>query len=85
MKDIIRHTALSIAIAGAIAAACFSSSRNTPLPASAIQDEISWTAFCAARGYDPRSTSEEIVNEYLNTWIGSAAEEKALAPHTKES
>lgn len=41
--------------------------------------EISWSAFCAARGYDLDDTTPETVNDYLDTWCGSADEETALA------
>ena len=44
-------------------------------------DRASWTAFCQSRGYDAQraATDESTVNEYLDCWSGSAAEEQALA------
>lgn len=41
--------------------------------------EISWSSFCAARGCAPDDTTPETVNDYLDTWCGSADEETALA------
>lgn len=40
--------------------------------------EISWSAFCAARGYELNDNTYPVINEYLDTWCGSAAEEVAL-------
>lgn len=40
--------------------------------------EISWSAFCAARGYDLDDNTPAAVNDYLDTWCGSADEETAL-------
>lgn len=39
--------------------------------------EISWNAFCDARGYDRNDNTYPALNEYLDTWCGSAEEEKA--------
>lgn len=40
--------------------------------------EVSWSAFCAARGYDINDNTRQAVNEYLDTWCGSSDEEAAL-------
>lgn len=40
--------------------------------------EISWNAFCDARGYDRADNTYSAVNEYLDTWCGSVDEEAAL-------
>lgn len=40
--------------------------------------EISWEAFCDARGYDYDDNTSETTNEYLDTWCGSADEEEAF-------
>lgn len=40
--------------------------------------EISWNAFCDARGYDRADNTYTAVNEYLDTWCGSVEEETAL-------
>lgn len=39
--------------------------------------EISWAAFCAARGYDINDNTYQATNEYLDSWCGSADEEAA--------
>ena len=40
--------------------------------------EISWNAFCDARGYDRNDNTYTAVNEYLDTWCGSVEEENAF-------
>lgn len=42
---------------------------------------ISWSAFCKAYGYNERTdhTNEKAVNDYLDCWRGSVAEEEAFA------
>jgi len=40
--------------------------------------EISWSAFCAARGYDLSDNTYTATNEYLDTWCGSVEEEAAF-------
>lgn len=40
--------------------------------------EISWSAFCAARGYALDDNTFQATNEYLDTWCGSADEEAAF-------
>lgn len=40
--------------------------------------EVSWSAFCAARGYDIDDNTGQAVNEYLDTWCGSVDEEAAF-------
>lgn len=40
--------------------------------------EVSWSAFCAARGYDIDDNTGQAVNEYLDSWCGSVDEEAAF-------
>lgn len=40
--------------------------------------EISWSAFCAARGYALDDNTYQATNEYLDTWCGSVDEEAAF-------
>lgn len=40
--------------------------------------EISWAAFCAARGYQLDDNTYMATNEYLDTWCGSVEEENAF-------
>lgn len=50
----------------------------SPKSTEQTNDELSWTEFCKARGYDVHDHSDQVVNEYLDTWIGSTEEEKAF-------
>lgn len=43
-----------------------------------LRSEISWSAFCEARGYDLNDNTYLTVNEYLDAWCGSVEEEEAL-------
>ncbi|MBD5138545.1 MAG: hypothetical protein HDT24_04470 [Ruminococcus sp.] len=40
--------------------------------------EISWNAFCDARGYDRNDNTFTATNEYLDTWCGTTEEENAF-------
>lgn len=67
---------LTIATVAVILSGCNSAKLAT------VTDEergnISWTAFCAARGYDLNDNTYLTVNEYLDTWCGSVEEEAAF-------
>lgn len=41
-------------------------------------EEISWIEFCKARHYDPHTEDEEIINEYLDAWVGTVEEERVF-------
>lgn len=62
------------AIAASIFAGC--SSAKTAASADSV-DEISWAAFCNARGYQLNEIRHEAITEYLDCWRGST-EEAAL-------
>ena len=78
MKHDISLAALGLTIAAIIAVnlpaktAKKSSSEPDPI-------EVSWAEFCRVNGYDTGDNSAEIVNEYLDTWVGSVAEAEALS------
>lgn len=72
--NIMKRTILTLAIFAAALTGCRSSQSAT----ADARAGISWAAFCAARGYDPAVSTYDVVNEYLDTWCGSAAEERAL-------
>ena len=40
--------------------------------------DVSWSAFCAARGYDINDNTYQAINEYLDTWCVSVDEEEAF-------
>jgi hypothetical protein len=63
-----------IAFAAATMAACNTQPQATPTSV----EEVSWAAFCAARGHNLNDNSSETINEYLDTWCGSVAEEQAF-------
>lgn len=60
--------------------ALMSSCTSTKLDAVSNDErgEISWIAFCDARGYDYNDNTHLTVNEYLDTWCGSVEEEEAF-------
>ncbi len=62
----------------AIIAATFASCTTTKQISAADLDRISWAAFCHEYGYSTNADAEEAVNEYLDCWRGSVAEEQAL-------
>ena len=43
-------------------------------------DRISWSAFCKDFGYNEKAdaNNEKAINDYLDAWRGSVAEEKAF-------
>lgn len=67
-------------IALALATAMLTGCTSTKLAAVSDNErgEISWNAFCDARGYDRADNTYTAVNEYLDTWCGSVEEETAL-------
>lgn len=69
-----KKVTITIAIVAALLSGCTSS--QTAL--NNRRAEISWAAFCAARGYDLNDNTYQATNEYLDTWCGSADEEAAL-------
>ncbi len=81
MKDIVRLSIFGFGIAGLMAVACYLPSNTEQLPAALSPEEISWVEFCKARGHDLDDNSEEVINEYLDTWVGSAVEEELLLSH----
>lgn len=65
---------ITLALATALLTGC--SSNKVAL--ENLRGEISWNAFCDARGYDRADNTYSAVNEYLDTWCGSVDEEAAL-------
>lgn len=73
MKQTLLIAALALGIVNSLFA-CHSERDNS----RAHREYVSWISFCAARGYNPESRTYDIDNEYMDTWVGSVAEEKAL-------
>lgn len=65
---------LSLAIMVAAATGC----RSSQTTLDQRRADISWNAFCQARGYDTDDNTHLVVNEYLDTWCGSVDEETAF-------
>lgn len=65
---------ITLALATALLTGCTSSK----VALENLRGEISWNAFCDARGYDRTDNTYTAVNEYLDTWCGSVDEEAAL-------
>ena len=42
-----------------------------------LVDNMSWKSFCDAHGYSYNDTTTTVIDEYLDTWCGSTAEEEA--------
>ncbi len=85
MKDTIRMTAMSLALAATMATAMYLPSKSVTVPTTLTTEEISWIEFCRHKGYDIHSDDEEILIEYLDCWCGSTVEEEALLPHGAEA
>ncbi len=69
-----KRITITLAIVAVLLSGCTSSQ-------TALDDrraEISWTAFCAARGYDLNDNTYQATNEYLDAWCGSVEEEAAF-------
>lgn len=78
MKDIIRLSLLGFGIAGLMATACLMHPSVNNYSEPLTSDEISWIEFCKARGYDMHDDRDEVINEFLDTWVGSVEEEHAF-------
>ena len=65
---------ITLALATALLTGCTSNK----VALENLRGEISWNAFCDARGYDRTDNTYSAVNEYLDTWCGSVDEEAAL-------
>lgn len=62
----------------ALAAMLLAGCKSSQAALNERRAEISWSAFCAARGYDFNDNTDQATNEYLDTWCGSVEEENAL-------
>ncbi len=65
---------ITLALATALLTGCTSNKAAL----DQLRADVSWSAFCAARGYDINDNTYTAVNEYLDTWCGSVDEESAL-------
>ena len=68
-----KTTIIILAIAAAALTACTSGKTLADRRAY-----VSWTTFCATRGYNINDNTHAVANEYLDTWCGSTEEEAAF-------
>lgn len=62
----------------AVIAALLTGCKSNKVALEQLRADVSWSAFCAARGYDINDNTYPVINEYLDTWCGSVDEEAAL-------
>ena len=67
-----------VTITLALVAALLTGCKSTQASLDSLRAEISWSSFCAARGYDLNDNTYQATNEYLDTWCGSVDEEEAF-------
>lgn len=65
-------------IIAVMAAALLTGCKSSQASLDSLRAEISWSSFCAARGYDLNDNTYQATNEYLDTWCGSVDEEAAF-------
>lgn len=73
-----KKTVFILALVSILLAGCKTiSNDNVVIPA---REDVSpsWRAFCTARNYEIATTDSEIIDEYLDTWVGSVDEEATL-------
>lgn len=69
-----KKTIITLALATAILTGC----TTNKAALDQLRADVSWTAFCSARGYDINDNTYPAINEYLDTWCGSVEEEEAF-------
>lgn len=67
-----------VTITLALVAALLTGCKSNKVALEQLRADVSWSAFCAARGYDINDNTYPVINEYLDTWCGSVDEEAAL-------
>lgn len=67
-----------VTITLALVAALLTGCKSNKVALEQLRANVSWSAFCAARGYDINDNTYPVINEYLDTWCGSVDEEAAL-------
>ena len=67
-----------VTITLALVAALLTGCKSNTVAIEQLRADVSWSAFCAARGYDINDNTYPVINEYLDTWCGSVDEEAAL-------
>lgn len=67
-----------VTITLALVAALLTGCTSNKVALEQLRANVSWLAFCAARGYDINDNTYQATNEYLDTWCGSVDEEEAF-------
>lgn len=67
-----------VTITLALVAALLTGCKSNKVALEQLRADVSWSAFCAARGYDINDNTYPAINEYLDTWCGSVDEEAAF-------
>ncbi len=67
-----------VTITLALVAALLTGCKSNKVALEQLRADVSWSAFCAARGYDINDNTYQATNEYLDTWCGSVDEEAAF-------
>lgn len=67
-----------VTITLALVAALLTGCKSNKVALEQLRADVSWSAFCAARGYDINDNTYQATNEYLDTWCGSVDEEEAF-------
>lgn len=67
-----------VTITLALVAALLTGCKSNKVALEQLRADVSWSAFCAARGYDINDNTYPVINEYLDTWCGSVDEEAAF-------
>ena len=73
-----KKTVFFLALVSILLAGCRTISNDSVVVPSREEFHPSWKAFCTSRNYVVATTDSEIINEYLDTWVGSVEEEQAL-------
>ena len=67
-----------VTITLALVAELLTGCKSNKVALEQLRADVSWSAFCAARGYDINDNTSQATNEYLDTWCGSVDEEEAF-------
>ncbi len=70
-----KKVTISLALVATLLTGC----KSNKVALEQLRADVSWSAFCAARGYDINDNTYQASNEYLDTWCGSVDEEEAFS------
>lgn len=73
-----KKTVYILALVSILLSGCSAISNDKIVIPSREDLHPSWKAFCVSRNYDINTTDSEIIDEYLDAWMGSVEEEQAI-------